>query len=114
MTMNSVTISQYFKTNELKYDITYKFEKFNDVFHLKVETNEEGWYPTIHDYFFDTIESIQREFDEETKEGIMIVNFIKNNTKFKYSYRRFSTKEDMETLFNFLVSNTFKISMNKE
>jgi hypothetical protein len=115
--MNSINLSQYYKTNELKYDITYRIEQCNgDIYHLEIETNEDGYNPSIHHYFFDTIESIHREFNDDMKEGTMIINFIKNNytSKYNFSYRRFSSKEDMETLFSFLVSNVFKKSIKKE
>lgn len=108
---NSINIIKYFddKNKELKYDLTYTiYEYKKNKFQLHINIDEEGYYPYTDDYFFDSIYMITRRFDIEKNEGIMIIGFVLNNVKTNYTYRRFSTHEDMEILFKFLFDKVLK------
>ena len=110
-TSNSINIIHYDDDKNLKYDLTYTVCEYKpNKFRLHIEIDEDGYYPRTDDYFFDSIENITRSFDTSTNDGIMIVKFVINNSNTNYTYRRFSSKSDMDILFDFLFDKIMKNS----
>ena len=58
------------------YNIVYTLKKMKDINHLNVDIiDEDGQYPSKRDYFFKTINEINREMDEYNHDCIVTVYF---------------------------------------
>ena len=111
--MNSLNVICYFdkEKTELKYNINYTINEYQPGrFQLRIEKDEEGYYPNTKEYYFDYIESISKEYLDDECAGFLNINFITSQkTTFKYSFNRF-TKEDLESVYNFVISKVIKIN----
>jgi hypothetical protein len=80
------------------YVIEYKLRKITTKYHLNVDIiDEDGSYPSKKDYYFDTIDKIERHENEPNSRGSMIVYF---NTGITYKYNLYL--KDADELFEFL------------
>lgn len=113
-TEKTLNIISYFKCGLLFYNIKYILDEYQkNKFQLKIYIDEEGTYPCTEEYCFDTIYKITKGYDVEDRcyfMSVQFATFVPNAPKktSAYSYRRFSTKKDWESVYNFLVSNVIK------
>ncbi len=113
-TEKTLNIISYFKCGLLFYNIKYVLDEYQkNKFQLKIYIDEEGSYPYTEEYYFDTIYKIVKGYDVEDRcyfMSVQFATFVSNAPKktSAYSYKRFSTKKDWESVYNFLVSNVIK------
>ncbi len=109
----SKNIKRYYNKNELNYDITYTIQKYDSIFHLNIKTIQEGYYTRTDDYYFVAISHVKREYDTDEFTGKITVDFVTNHdSSYKSTYCKcFDFKIDVDTVFDFLMSNTI---MNSE
>jgi hypothetical protein len=97
--IRELNLKAYFDKNKtnLCYDITYKLHEYKlNKFYLHIDIDEEGYYPSYKEYYFDSISSIENNINGHFK--------VEFNTGCVYKFDRFS-KKDVELLHKFLVKN---------
>jgi hypothetical protein len=110
---NQLTIKRYFdeKNMYIWYDIVYAINRHHsNKLSLCINIIEqEGFYPSNEEYFFDTILSIKKEYQENNEYSLSITFLTSSNLSQNisvYTYKRFSS-EHADILHKFLIDNVF-------
>jgi hypothetical protein len=110
---SQLSIKRYFddKNINIWYDIVYTINRHHSnklSLHINI-IEQEGFYPSSEEYFFDTILSIKKEYQENYEYSLSISFLTSSNLSQQisvYKYKRFSS-EHADLLHKFLIDNVF-------